>query len=186
MYSKKTGGLLKVESHLELIIACKLTCNPQVVSFAAQPESLHCEYRGKQARYTPDFLVQYTNGTFEYLEVHPEVFIDQEFKERLAHFSRYSYRESGVAIRLVTDAGLTYMERENVKLLANRMSPGGELTVQLCSLPDRLTFAELIKHLNGVVSSPIEEAYTLVALGYYHFDRQKLLSTSTLLFKESL
>ncbi|WP_462168275.1 TnsA endonuclease N-terminal domain-containing protein [Pseudoalteromonas lipolytica] len=86
-YSKKNGCVLKLEGFLELWLACKLENDASVQCFASQPEEIAHEIEGKTRRFTPDFLVEYTDGTNEYIEIHHEQLTDAEYEARVKAFS---------------------------------------------------------------------------------------------------
>jgi hypothetical protein len=181
--SKKNNGAVVVESYLELTYARIFSCDPNVKSFGSQTESMHSEYKGKPSRYTPDFLVNYIDGSAEFIEVHPTALINEEFKHRLAHFNEYSLVESGIPIVLKTDDGLHRMLRVNYELIASECYASLSENISIPDLPSTLTFSELINHVSKLDKNPIALAYTLVGQGYYEFDMTHLLSATTQLGK---
>ncbi|MDO6776234.1 hypothetical protein Q4591_12785 [Shewanella sp. 3_MG-2023] len=181
--SKKNNGVNVLESYLELTYALMFSCDPNIKSFGSQTESMHCDYNGKRCRYTPDFLVSYIDGTFEFIEVHPTEFITEEFRQRLDHFNEYSVAESGIPIVLKTDEGLHRMLRVNYQLIASECDIFLNDNISIPDLPLSITLSGLIDHVSTFNNRPIAQAYTIVGQGHYEFDMTKLLSADTQLSK---
>lgn len=185
MYSKKNGCALKVESYLEYCHACILECDPNVKIFASQPETMNLVIDGKQRRYTPDFLVLYQNGFAEYIEVHPSTLISKNFRQRVEAFSEYSFCTVGAKIRFVTEEGLCPITRINYQLISKFASMQLSFDIHKVKLPKSPTFEELIHALSQLTSNSIAEAYHLLTLGIYEFDKTELLKSNTVLTEVS-
>lgn len=70
-YSVKNKRTLFCESNLEKDALKYLEFKPDVDRYMTQPKSFEWLCNGRRLRYTPDILVKYTNGSFEFIEVKP-------------------------------------------------------------------------------------------------------------------
>ncbi|WP_413487430.1 Tn7 transposase TnsA N-terminal domain-containing protein [Shewanella baltica] len=187
-FSQKNQAPLKVESFLELCVAAQMECEPNIVAYAAQPESLHLHesITNKTIRYTPDFLIKYANGTAAFIEVHHSSHITKDFQSRLALFNEYSLKTANVPIVLVDERQLTPMIYTNLQLIANRRSARLSCTLNHADLPELLTFEALVDWLKPRSQTSVGDAYHLVGAGFYQFDKSQLLLASTTLNKVML
>lgn len=68
--STKGGGQVEAESHGELRLAIAMNGDRAIRAYRHQPETFSWEDgTGRRRRYTPDFLVQYADGSLAYREV---------------------------------------------------------------------------------------------------------------------
>ena len=177
--SQKNNCAMKVESFLEYVWACIFECDPLIIRYACQSESMHSFYDGAERRYTPDFLVEYADGRSEFVEVHPSSKLTDEYRKRINHFSEYGLKEASLGVRIVTDEGLSTMVRTNYELIAHSMVPGSYAGSAITSLPQETTFGQLIDIMSDACSTPIESSYTLIGTGFYTFDMEQLLNVNT-------
>ncbi|MFS1438728.1 hypothetical protein [Shewanella sp. 10N.286.48.A6] len=183
-YSKKAGCALQLDSYLELSLALKLEINPNVSRYAAQPESMHSIMYGKKCRYSPDFLVTYSDGFEEYLEVHHVDFTTTEYNKKIAHFNQYAMEATGVGIRLITAKGINEVELHNHQLISENYLLNPIFIHEDYNLPDQIKFGELISQLTELTQSAISEAYTLLASGIYQFNKNEYLNSNSLLHRK--
>lgn len=66
------SGLVYYRSALELEWYQKMDVDPSIVSYVAEPFPVLYEFEGKTARYFPDLLVHYTDGSKKLVEIKPE------------------------------------------------------------------------------------------------------------------
>tara|TARA_R110001583_G_scaffold195484_1_gene374106 strand:- start:4855 stop:5463 length:609 start_codon:yes stop_codon:yes gene_type:complete len=182
-YSKKNSCLIKSESFLEYTHLCIFECNPNIVAYASQPESIHITQNGKNIRYSPDALVLYTDGSAEYIEIHQSKFTDDEFKSKIALFSEYTEQTANTPIRIVSELGLCPITRVNYQLISACKSTEAPNKNTICSLPTEITLDELIASFPHDTNRSIEYAYYLVATGFYTFNMSKLLQSNTTLLR---
>ncbi|MDO6613719.1 hypothetical protein Q4601_20850 [Shewanella sp. 1_MG-2023] len=180
-YSKKSGCALQIESFLEWILALRLEVNPDVKSFAAQPESMHLEILGKKCRFTPDFLVKFINGRESYIEIHHAKFTNDEYKKKVASFNEYTLGTTGLGIELIVSEDVDEIELHNLKLLAANYLLEPSFQHEQYSLPDTISFSELIAELKVLTKYPVSEAYTLLTSGVYEFNEAELISANSIL-----
>ena len=184
-YSKKNACSIKAESFLEYIYLCIFECDPKVVAYASQPESIHISHNGKNIRYTPDLLIQYKDDTAEYIEVHHSNFTDDAFKRNIEHFSRHTMSKINIAIRIVSEKGLCKMTRTNYELISSCMSVNITDKINTDRLAISITLHDLITKLAPFTNHAIANAYYLIATGFYTFDMSKLLQSETILRRVS-
>jgi hypothetical protein len=177
--STKNQYALKVESYLEYCHAAILECDPNVKSFASQAETMNLIIDGEKRSYTPDFMVRYKNGKTEFIEVHPSALIDDPFRQKIRDFSEHSYKSLGAKIRIVTEESLCKLSRVNYKLISEFSAIELTFDIEQAALPQSTTFGQLIKLLDNFTDSPINEAYRLLAIGHYDFDKKELLQNDT-------
>ena len=185
-YSKKNGCVLKLEGFLELWLACKLNNDMSVQCFASQPEEIVLEIDGRKRRFTPDFLVNYTDGTSEYIEIHHEQFTDAEYEQKVQEFSRYTRKTNGWAIKLICSGDVNETELVNFQLIADCKSQELSFDISYITFPESISFGELIKFIEKLSSDPIPDAYYLLALGVYTFDTNSFLTIDTPLSRRVL
>lgn len=102
-YSVKNKAAMFCESELEVDALRLLEFAPSVARYVTQPKSFSWRYQGRELRYTPDILVQYINGIYEFVEVKPlvkaknKVFTDKFVALR----KQFSFGQNS-ALRLMT------------------------------------------------------------------------------------
>lgn len=70
--SAKLGMLVPCESALEVRACADMENDPDVAVYRPQPETFQwLDADGRRRSYTPDFLVEYTDGALSYREVKP-------------------------------------------------------------------------------------------------------------------
>ena len=185
-YSKKNGCVLKLEGFLELWLACKLDNNMSVQCFASQPEEVVHEINGQKLRFTPDFLVNYTDGTSEYIEIHHEDFTDAEYEAKVKEFSRYTRKTNGWAIKLICSSDLNELELVNYQLISDCKSQELSFDINDIAYPDSISFGDLVNLLEKISPAPIPDSYYLLSFGVYTFDTNTFLTSDTLLSRRAL
>jgi len=182
-YSKKNSCLIKAESFLEYTYLCIFECNPNIVAYASQPESIHITQNGKNIRYSPDALALYKDGTAEYIEVHQSKFTSDKFKRKIALFSKYTKKMANISIRIVSETGLCPITRVNYQLITDCMSTETLDKHSIKSLPPEITLNDLIAVLPQQTNQAVKSAYYLIAVGFYTFNMSKLLQANTSLLR---
>lgn len=114
-YSKKNGVLVWLDSFLELHYALMMEFSNEVISYCSQPHSFHL---GDKKRYTPDFLVNFTNSVGRYIEVHQSSFLNEKFWCRFNNAKAFLHENNDPReLVLVTEKMLNPQAAENFKLL---------------------------------------------------------------------
>lgn len=185
-FSRKSGHVVKLETFLELSFACKLECDPDVLTYSTQVETMHLKIEGKNRRFTPDFLIQYRNGHSEYVEIHHSKYTTEEYLAKYNAFRRYCLQETGIDIRLIVSEQLNVMEMKNFELIAASMSDSIDFDPESVNFPGELTFGELIDGLSCRGTSAVSDAYYLLGNGYFSFRRDEMLTADTLLRRGKL
>lgn len=65
----KSKSVQRPDSYLEVCGMREMEFDDTIETYKAQPRSYIYKYKGKDCRYTPDFLVKYTNGSYEFREL---------------------------------------------------------------------------------------------------------------------
>jgi hypothetical protein len=71
------GGNFDTKSSYETAYAKMLDENELVESFAYEPLLIKYRYKSRNMNYIPDFLVKFTNGSFEIHEVKPKAMLNK-------------------------------------------------------------------------------------------------------------
>lgn len=101
--SSKNRSTVMCEGSLEKDCCYHFEYDPDVVRYESQPEGFYYAYNGKKRPYTPDFLVIYLDGTFEYVEVKPySKTLSEKFKQEFSARKEAANRV-GFGLVLVTD-----------------------------------------------------------------------------------
>lgn len=103
--SRKNRAFSQYESLNERDAHLLLECQPEVVSYEAQPETVRLLMPGsdKPSRYTPDILVHFADGTSTFLEVKSfKVAQDPEWQPLFEAAAAY-FATRGQGYRVVTD-----------------------------------------------------------------------------------
>ncbi|WP_445427356.1 hypothetical protein [Alishewanella sp. HL-SH05] len=113
-YSKKNNCLLWLGSHLEKCFALHLEFDPQVLSYASQPETIIFEGR---KRYTVDFLVAMVNSRPFFVEVHHENLIKEEFLKRFNAAKDFLALHDEPELKLITNKDINLVKCDNLDSL---------------------------------------------------------------------
>lgn len=91
------------EGSLERDCCYHFEYDSEVVNFEAQPIGYYYEYHGKQLPYTPDFLVQYSDGSYQYVEIKPlGKTLSKDFKQKF-EARQLAAKRLGFDVILVTN-----------------------------------------------------------------------------------
>jgi|TARA_B100001063_G_scaffold232238_1_gene247132 hypothetical protein len=104
-FSPKSRSMQYAESLNETYICLSLDFDPTVKSYTTQPDSFfYCTDDGKRRRYTPDLLIQYTNGAMKFVEIKPEGFTHSDaFKQQFKRHQEVILSQTGCPLILITD-----------------------------------------------------------------------------------
>lgn len=67
--ASKSKSVQRPDSYLEVCGMREMEFDDNIETYKAQPRSYIFKYKGKYCRYTPDFLVKYTDGSYEFREL---------------------------------------------------------------------------------------------------------------------
>lgn len=105
------------ESQLERDQIYLLEFDPDVLAYGEQVAPLIYELEGKRRRYTPDFLVQRTNGT-SVIEVKPDEFASREKWQSKFTIAEAYYRSQGIKFIVATEKEIHVQPRlDNIRLI---------------------------------------------------------------------
>jgi hypothetical protein len=104
-YSPKSSSMQYMESMTESDVCLLLDFDPDVESYCTQPDSFHNETNEPGwRRYTPDLLVKYKDGSFDFGEVKPEFKIKSEqFAHKHELHQRIIQERTGHKLKLFTE-----------------------------------------------------------------------------------
>lgn len=86
----KSKSVQRPDSYLEVCGLRELEFDDSVETYKAQPKSYIFKYKGQYCRYTPDFLVKFTNGSYEFRELKvAHRFNDEKVQDRLSVLKEY-------------------------------------------------------------------------------------------------
>lgn len=185
-YSKKNRRLVWLASNLERQFALMLEFNPDVFSYATQPESFILE--GKR-RYTPDFLVAFKMRRPAYYEVHQEAMLDDAFWNRFNAACEFLNQRGEPELSLITDKQLKKPLVTNLDCLYSYLDvPLPTDTTLYDEVPQTLTLAELTARITKTkpFQNPIDArriALILVANNHFKADLSTPLSHQTALIR---
>lgn len=104
--SKKMDRVIMCESSIEADLALVFECEPDVVAYCEQPETIPLRLKGRLTSYTPDFLTQQKNGLETIWEVKPSYWQQSPYwVDRLSAAKRV-WEERGYRFQVVTDDDL--------------------------------------------------------------------------------
>lgn len=104
--SRKMDRVIMCESSIEADLALVFECEPDVVAYCEQPETIPLRLKGRLTSYTPDFLTQQKNGLETIWEVKPSHWqLSPYWVDRLSTAKRV-WEERGYRFQVVTDDDL--------------------------------------------------------------------------------
>jgi len=179
-YSYKNNCHVWCESFLEQDYALSLEFDEHVKNYATQPEFFSVYGR----RYTPDFLVEYTSGYAEYVEVKHTAFMDEEFFNKHDLRKEVIFTFNGLNLMLISELELSPVAVHNYELLASyKQLNVTDLLPMLQNLPKVLTFTRLEKFISKIKGYTRAHAWALVAHEFFHFNLTEPLDSHTKLMR---
>ncbi len=182
-YSHKLKALQYAESILEADSCLRLEFEPTIKRYLTQPFSFQIKINNCKTRYTPDVLVENTEGDFFFIEVKPmSVYQKEKNQIKFAQVKDFFEEELNVPFKVLTEKEI----REG-KLTQNLQQLYGFLDIAI----DINTVQKIIAHLPEIISVKVLEqacaqegktaqyAWALIAQGYFDFDYEKLLTRIT-------
>ncbi|MGS0724762.1 hypothetical protein ACVBKF_01140 [Shewanella sp. 0m-11] len=183
MYSLKNRASLFVDSFLEQTFAYTLELDPAVKSYATQSETLNLVIDGVKAHYTPDFLIQYYDGTDAYVEIHHSAFTDDAYEEKFECFQAYSAKVTSTPLFLVPEDEYPITLGKSLMLIVSNRCDKQLDEINIGLLPDECSFIQLYQYLSDSVENPAGLIYELIARKVYEYDPLVVLNPNALLLK---
>jgi hypothetical protein len=185
-YSHKLKALQYAESILESDAYLRLEFEPTVKRYLTQPCTFSLKINNRKTRYTPDALVEDTNGDYFFLEVKPAYKIqeDESQKKKFQQIKEYFEKELNVPFKILTEKDIRVG-----KLIQNLQQLYCFLRVPLDfntsekivkALPEESTVKTLEDVCSRFNQTP-HYAWALIAHGYFNFDYENMLTKSTLI-----
>jgi len=118
-FSYKNNTQIAFESTLERDFYLSLEFDSNVISYKEQPKTIQYEYPDKgKRRYTPDTLVNYSDGRQILFEVkYKDELESKELKTKLEILSKYIKKEYGLEFNVFTDQDISEQYLENIRFL---------------------------------------------------------------------
>jgi len=102
-YSVKNKAAMFCESQLEKDVLKMLEFSPNVESYITQPKSFRWVFANKSLRYTPDVLIKFCDGKYEYGETKPlSKATIESFKKKFAALQEKFVNGQNINLRLIT------------------------------------------------------------------------------------
>lgn len=185
--SIKNRDTVMCEGSLEKDCCYHFEYDPDVTRYESQPEGFNYDYNGKTLPYTPDFLVSYLDGTFEYVEVKPySKTLSKKFKQEFSARKEAANRR-GFCLVLVTDKqirnGFFLKNSELVHRYSGCIS-GDELSIKVYSYlisQSSVQISELASSIGESVGRVFASVLRLVAVGkvFVDLDTTRLSENTT-------
>ncbi|WP_091991546.1 hypothetical protein [Pseudoalteromonas denitrificans] len=171
-------GRVWVQTPSEAAFVLTLDNDPEVKTFATQPGSF--KYKGKQ--FQPDFLVEYYDGRYKFIEVHSRNYQNDKFKERTALFEKGFYELFGAEFSLVfnDEIDLTYVRNIEHLFQYRRITETdiNKIIRLAWFLPEKLILGEAEQYLKEQMGSGFS-IRALMWLRLYDFDWYKKIDEHT-------
>lgn len=183
MYSLKNRASLFVDSFLEQTFAYTLELDPAVKSYTTQSETMNLVIDDVKARYTPDFLIQYHDGTDAYVEIHHSTFMDSAYVAKFERFQAYSAKVTSSPLLLVHEDEYPVTLGKSLMLIVSNRCDKQLDEINIGLLPDECSFVQLYQHLSNSIENPAGLIYELIARKVYEYNHLVVLNPNALLLK---
>jgi hypothetical protein len=100
-------GVIPYRSSLELQFMEILDGNPNVDSYEYEPEGIPYTLEGKPHKYYPDFLITWTNGRQEVIEIKPSSELQTIKNKAKFDSAQLYYEELGIKFNVLTELSLS-------------------------------------------------------------------------------
>lgn len=162
-FSKKNGVLVWLDSFLELQYALMMEFSNEVISYCSQPLSFHLS---EKRRYTPDFLVEFSNSTGQYVEVHHSRFLDDKFWARFNGAQDIlKEHDDPRELVLITDQMINPQVSENLKFLYPYLGEcAPDLSILGIATGEIITLSTLTTHISQIPGYAVAAKARLAAL----------------------
>ncbi len=183
MYSLKNRASLFVDTFLEQTFAYSLELDPTVKSYATQSETMNQVIDGVKTHYTPDFLIQYHDGTDAYVEIHHSAFTDEAYEEKFTSFQAYAAKVTSTQLLLVKEDEYPIALGKSLMLIVSNRCDKHLAEIDVERLPDECTFIQLYELLLDSIDNPVGLIYELIARKAYEYDPLVVLNPNARLIK---
>lgn len=178
VYCHKLGIKLWTQTSHEAAFVLMLDNDPKVKSFSSQPGKY--AYKGKN--FQPDFLVEYTDGRFEFIEVHSREDKSEKFKARIALFTEGFKEKLGAELTCKYNDEIDFQYIRNIEHLSqyNRMTDTDIDNILRVAwfFPQNITLGEAEHHLKQQLGLGFPMR-VLMWLRLYDFDWYTKINANT-------
>ncbi|UTZ21196.1 TnsA endonuclease N-terminal domain-containing protein [Vibrio campbellii] len=174
--SLKNRDAVMCEGSLEKDCCYHFEYDPDVVRYESQPEGFYYDFNGKKRPYTPDFLVTYHDGTFEYVEVKPHTkTLSKTFKQEFSARKEAANRR-GVGLVLVTDKQIRdgyFLKNTELVHRYSGCIAGDELAIKVYSYliaQNTMKISDLADSIGESIGRVFASVLRLIAVGKANVD----------------
>lgn len=171
------GGITEHESALERDFVTLATFTDPLATIIPQPITLPFRHAGIPRRYTPDYLVRWTTGVSELVEVKYRSDLREQWKRLRPAFvaARAWCSEHGGKFRIATDRSIRGVQLANVKRLlplrtAHLDAAEVAQVYALMAAATSMTLASLIAALPGDRATTLATIWRMIARGVLRAD----------------
>jgi hypothetical protein len=117
-FSDKMNMHIAWESQLERDYCYLLDFNKKIKRFFSQPKTFNFTYSGRKIRYTPDFYIEYIDGSSEYIEIKfSNVLENLKIARKLKILKNY-FIQNGIQYKILFEDDIRKQPRlRNIKFL---------------------------------------------------------------------
>jgi len=184
LFFSSLNRLISYESRLEGTILLQLDFNKSIKCVVAQPCVMHYKLEKKRFRHTPDYFIQYDNGSNEIINVKPQRYLTTERNMRAFKACAAAANELGWAY--TTRCELDPALLANLRWLSGyRYQPRfleeyGPLLIERAT--DAPTIEEIVKAINGYPALIRPVLFHLIWNRILQVDMYKFMTNSTAVF----
>lgn len=188
-HSHKNKRMLFCESYLEVDCCLFREFDSTIAAYTTQPTTYSYKYYGNTRTYTPDAVVEYTNGNVEFEEVKPpSEAVKPKFVTKFEFLQELHNTVIKIPLVLNTGKFVSPIQKANYQQLYNCLSLPFDVDYwRKCYdyLPTTISLFDLKELLN---KSDIDgmNAFQLIARNVYLTDLTQSLSLNTILEKNNV
>ena len=171
------GGVTEHESALERDFVTLATFADPLATITPQPITLHFCHAGLPRRYTPDYLVRWSSGLVELVEVKYRTDLREQWERLRPAFvaARSWCKERGAKFRIATDRSIRGVRLANVKRLlplrtAHLDAAEVAQVYALVAASNTTTLASLVSALPGDRATTLGTIWRMIARGALRVD----------------
>ncbi|MEW6997735.1 hypothetical protein AADZ86_08525 [Colwelliaceae bacterium BS250] len=180
-FSKKNNAQIWCQSYFEMFFALLLEFDDTVESYGSQVESIMCEI----GRYTPDFLVLYSDNSSCHFEIHHPVFLTEEYQDKFAAYQQYILNCSNEPLVMVTDLEVSNQAIKNLQDLYQFKNEFdlNKISEEIARYPESLSFGALMKLVEKFHQKSKQFVKALLAEHFYSFNFDLPIDNNTMLYR---
>ncbi len=168
-------GVAEHESALERDFVALATWRDPSATITSQPITIHFEHQGERRRYTPDFLVRWSDGHADLVEIKYRSDLKTQWKRlRPAFAAARSWASArGATFKIITERAVRVPELDlAMRLLPLRSAPvdAGLVETVRAVVAEGLTFGALIEKTPAPREAALAVVWRMIARGWIRVD----------------